>query len=83
MSSPQGRWFSPAPAPFSGAVSPVGSGDALLGGFLFGASKLMPEREALAWGVAAAAANTAHPGAVFMSRREVREMLSRVEIRNA
>lgn len=83
LSSPEGRWFAPAVTPPAGVVSPVGSGDALLGGFLTAASQFRPEREALAWGVAAATANTAHPGAVFMSAAEVRAILPRVEIRNA
>jgi len=83
LSSPAGRWFAPAAKPPSGVVSPVGSGDALLGGFLYAVSGRKSEREALAWGVAAATANLMRPGAVRMTRAEVHEMLSRTEVRNA
>jgi len=79
--SPAGRWKAAAVALPAGAVpSPVGCGDALLGAFLAMAAAGAPEPEALAWGVAAATANLAHPGAVQFGSEEVRSLVSRVRL---
>lgn len=78
LSSPQGDWFVPAVPVRSAVLSPVGCGDALLGGFLRAVAGGAPEREALRWGVAAATANLARPGACLMSPGEIRAVLPRV-----
>jgi fructose-1-phosphate kinase PfkB-like protein len=62
---------------------PVGCGDALLGGFLRTVAAGEPEPEALRWGVAAATANLAHPGACLMAPAEIRSFLSRVRLGKA
>lgn len=81
LSSPAGRWRAAAVAlPKGSRLSPVGCGDALLGGFLRMAAAGAPEPEALAWGVAAATANLAHPGAVQFAAAEVRAIVPRVRV---
>lgn len=69
------------PAAFAAGLSPLGSGDALLGGFLQAVASGENEGAALRWGVAAATANLFHRGACFMSAAEIRGFLPRVRIR--
>jgi 1-phosphofructokinase family hexose kinase len=81
--SPEGRWFAPPvrePATPSG-LSPLGSGDALLGGFLRAVTAGETEDSALKWGVAAATANLLHRGSCFMTAAEIRGFLPRVRVR--
>lgn len=62
--------------------NPVGSGDTLLGAFLLGLEAGWSFGEVLAFAVAAATANVGHGGG-DVSLAEVRELLSRVEVRRA
>ena len=80
LASPCGDWFVP-PVPVSfPVVSPVGCGDALLGAFLRAVAGGEPESVALRWGVAAATANLAHPGACLMTPAEIRAVLPGVKL---
>lgn len=82
--SSAGRWLAPAPVLPAGAPqSPVGCGDALLGAFLNAVEAGESEPDALAWGVAAATANLAHPGAIRFSAAEVRAWRPNVRVRHA
>ena len=83
LSSPAGDWFAPAVPVAYPVMSPVGCGDALLGAFLRAVAGGAGEPEALAWGVAAATANLAHPGACMMTATEIRSLLPRVRVRKA
>jgi fructose-1-phosphate kinase PfkB-like protein len=79
--SPAGRWFAPpVKTPVPDFLSPLGSGDALLGGFLHAVATGESEDRALKWGVAAATANLFHRGACFMSAGEIRDFLPRVRV---
>jgi len=80
LASPSGDWFVPPVAANFPVISPVGCGDALLGAFLWAVDGGMPESEALRWGVAAATANLAHPGACLMTPVEIRAILPRVKL---
>lgn len=80
VSRAQGWVADPLPAP-RGESSPIGCGDALLGTFLGRLTLGDPEPVALAWGVAAATANLAHPGACLYPADEVRPLVKRVRIR--
>jgi 1-phosphofructokinase family hexose kinase len=82
--SPAGRWKAAAVRLPAGTVmSPVGCGDALLGAFLRTVAAGAAEPEALAWGVAAATANLAHPGAVQFAADEVRKFVPQVRVTRA
>jgi fructose-1-phosphate kinase PfkB-like protein len=83
LASPAGRWFAPPvpPAPGVAELSPLGSGDALLGGFLHAVAAGDEEPEALRTGVAAATANLARRGACLMTAAEVRSLRCRVVVR--
>ena len=83
LASPCGDWFVP-PIPVNYPVmSPVGCGDALLGAFLRAVDGGAPESEALRWGVAAATANLAHPGACHMTPAEISGLLPKVKMEKA
>ncbi len=81
LASPAGNLFAPAVSVRCRFPSPVGCGDALLGGFLRAAAAGRGDREALRLGVAAATANLAHPGACMMNAAEVRRIVPRVTVR--
>jgi len=81
LASPAGDWFAPAVPGRSPVTSPIGCGDALLGGFLRVAAAGGDEAEALRWGVAAAAANFRRPGACLMTAAEVRSFLPRIRVK--
>lgn len=85
LASPAGRWYAPAIRAVrrtgSAGLSPVGSGDALLGGFLYAVAAGEPEPEAMRWGVAAAAANLVHRGACLMRVGEIRALYRRAQVR--
>jgi 1-phosphofructokinase family hexose kinase len=82
MVSPSGRWYAPPVRAGAVPVSAIGSGDALLGGFLKAVSEGLEEPEALKWGVAAATANLAHTGACLMTPSEIRALVPRVEVKS-
>lgn len=66
--------------------NPVGSGDALLGAFLWARSQGRPDAEALRWGVAAGAANAALGGALAFAKSgaaETRRLADGVELSEA
>ncbi len=79
--SPTGRWLAPALPTGGGPLSPIGCGDALFGAFLTAVVRGDAEPRALAWGVAAATANLAHPGACHMGATEVRTLFPKVKIK--
>ncbi len=81
LAGPAARLFAPALKVNVASPSPVGSGDALLGAFLHKVAAGTSEEEALRWGVAAGTANLLHPGACFMTFREIRAMVPRVAVR--
>ncbi len=70
------RFYVAAPeVPF---ISAVGSGDALLGALLVGLAQGWSWREAVAYGVAAGAANACVYGAGFVDRQQVDRLVERV-----
>lgn len=81
LAGPAGRLHAPGVPAGTGSPSPVGSGDALLGGFLWGVARGMPEGEALRHGVAAGTANLAHRGACFVTGAEIRAIVPRVKVK--
>jgi len=83
LASPGGDWYVPPVRATYPVMSPVGCGDALLGAFLRAIAGGAPEAVALHWGVAAATANLAHPGACLMSPAEIRAALPKVRLKKA
>ncbi len=77
---PSGRWLAPGIQMRLAGPSPVGSGDALLGGFLQAVAAGAEEPDALKWGVAAATANLAHRGSCLMTAAEIRLLVPRVKV---
>lgn len=80
LAAPEGRWFARALKVKPQALSSIGCGDALLGGFLKASAEGAENPEALKWGVAAATANLYHRGACFMSAGEIRDFYRRVMV---
>lgn len=79
MSSDQGDCV--AEPPRVEAVSSVGAGDSLIGGFLYGLEKRMSHEDCLRWGVAAGAATATTGASEICKRPKVEELLPRVIIR--
>ncbi len=73
----------PALRPGPGPHSPIGCGDAFVGGLAYGLSRGEGLTGALRWATASGWANLHHFGAAFMAASEVREAVGRVEIRKA
>jgi 1-phosphofructokinase family hexose kinase len=71
-------WY--AQAPQVEVLAAVGSGDALLGGFVLGVSRGMPMLDALRLGVAAGAANAATLGTGLVEKEIVEGLLEKIEI---
>ena len=74
----QGRYV--ADSPKVKAVSTIGSGDSLIGGFLYGLENAMSHEDCLRWGVAAGAATAMTDGAGICKRPQVLELLEKVVI---
>ncbi len=58
----------------------VGAGDSLLGGYLYGLSSGMEEKQALFWGMAASAASIGKEGTESFSREEAEGLLLNVTV---
>lgn len=67
-----------ATAPQIRAVNPVGSGDSLLGAFVWAEQQGLSPAEALRWGVAAGTANAQAGGPQALKRRQVEVLLKHV-----
>ena len=66
-------------SPMVHAVSAAGSGDAFLGGLLVALTHGLPAATALAWAVAAGAANTLIPGGGLFARADFDELLAELQ----
>jgi len=73
-----GAWLARAPA--ARAVNPIGSGDCLLGAFLWAEEAGRPEAEALALGVAAGTENARRGGGGTLEGASVRALAGRVRL---
>jgi len=62
-------------------IMPVGSGDCLIAGIVYGLTRNLPVEECLRWGAAAGCANAAVWPIADLSRKEVERYLPRVAIR--
>jgi 1-phosphofructokinase family hexose kinase len=79
--SEHGRWHARPPA--ITRVNAVGSGDSLLAGLVTGLEKGLDHRTALAWGVAAGAANAAGSGGASFTRAQFDQALAGVQVTDA
>lgn len=70
-------------APRIEEVSPVGSGDALVGAFCAKWLETGDSQIALRWGVAAGAANAALPTSAFVGQREIEPLLAKIKVETA
>jgi len=77
LHSPEGEYH--LRPPLVQAVSAVGSGDAFFGGLLVAQSHGLSTTTALAWGVAAGAANTLIPGGGLFARSDFDELLAELQ----
>jgi fructose-1-phosphate kinase PfkB-like protein len=75
--SPQGEYH--LRAPHVEVVSAAGSGDAFLAGLLVARSRALPDAAALAWAVAAGAANSMMPGGGNFARADFDELLAELQ----
>jgi fructose-1-phosphate kinase PfkB-like protein len=77
-SDPRGVWWAKPPVVAVG--SPVGAGDALIGGFLVGWLRRRPLLESFRLGVACGTASAMTPGTELCHRADVRRLLPRVVV---
>jgi 1-phosphofructokinase len=77
LSGPTGELHLRAPA--TQAVSAVGSGDAFLAGWLVAQARQKPDQIALAWAIAAGAANTLIPGGGIFARADFDDLLAELQ----
>ena len=77
LHSPNGEYH--LRAPYVEASSAVGSGDAFLGGFLVANTRGSTDQLALAWAVAAGAANTLIPGGGLFARADFDDLLAELQ----
>ncbi len=77
LHSPQGEYH--LRPPLVQAVSAAGSGDAFLAGLLVAHMRGLPDPTALAWAVAAGAANTLMPGGGLFARADFDELLAELQ----
>ncbi len=63
------------------AINAVGSGDALVAGFIYSLSQGKEIEEAIRLGVAAAAANALIPGAGLLRKKDIKELYPQVRIK--
>ena len=61
-------------------ANPIGAGDAMLAGMIYGLSTGLSEKESFAWGIAAGSAAAANPGTRMPAIIEVRKLLEKVKI---
>ena len=81
LAGPAGRLYAPGLRTRVAHPSPVGSGDALLGAFLWGVTRGLSEADALRHGVAAGTANLAHRGACFLTGAGIRSLVPGVKVK--
>jgi len=60
--------------------NPIGAGDSLLGGVVWGLAQGLPPEEAIRWGVASGAATAAQSGTAVGTREEVERLLGQVRM---
>jgi 1-phosphofructokinase family hexose kinase len=72
-------WFATPPA--IQQRNPIGAGDSLVAGLVWGLSQGYPPAETLRWGVACGAATAAHAGTAVGTYAEVAEIARQIEIR--
>ncbi|MEZ4616389.1 MAG: PfkB family carbohydrate kinase [Caldilineaceae bacterium] len=77
LHSPQGEYH--LRAPHVQSISAVGSGDAFLAGFLVAHTRGLSDQSALAWAVAAGAANTLIPGGGIFARADFDDLLAQLQ----
>ncbi len=77
LADANGLWLARPPA--VQALSPVGSGDSLLGALVLALEQGLAADEALRWGVAAGAANTLTPGSGLFNKTDFEQILSETE----
>ena len=77
----QAAWF--ATSPQVKERNPIGAGDALVGGLVWGLHKDLDLREALRWGVACGAAAASLSGTAVGNRELVEALLPQVEVKPA
>jgi len=76
--SEKGVWQ--ARAPRIQERNPIGAGDSMVGGLVYGLSRGEELSAALAWGVACGAATASQDGTTIGTRAQVEELLKHVEI---
>jgi 1-phosphofructokinase family hexose kinase len=79
LATPRGRWY--AGVPPMRTASAVASGDSFLAGLVAASMSGLDPAEALAWGVAAGAANALAVGGARFSREQFESVLPRIEHR--
>ncbi len=75
------EWVFSATPPQIKVKSTIGSGDALLAGFLFSLTKGKNLKEALKFGVALGTATALQPGTAICQKRDISEILKKVKIK--
>jgi 1-phosphofructokinase family hexose kinase len=76
--TPEGEWA--ARSPRIRESNPIGAGDSLVGGLVWGLQAGLPLPEALRWGIACGAATASLPGTAVGTRALVEELVEKVEI---
>jgi fructose-1-phosphate kinase PfkB-like protein len=71
------RWL--AHAPKIQEKNPIGAGDSLVGGLLWGLTNGLSWKQALGWGVASGAATASLPGTEVGARILIEELFSQIE----
>ncbi len=60
--------------------NPIGAGDSMTGGIVWGLSRGLSLTEAFRWGIASGAATASQPGTVVGTRNQVESLVSQIEI---
>jgi bifunctional ADP-heptose synthase (sugar kinase/adenylyltransferase) len=76
----QAAWL--AESPVIEEHNPIGAGDSMVGGLVYGLSQGTPVAEALAWGIACGAATASLAGTAVGSADLVQSLLAQVKIKN-
>ncbi|MFZ1396275.1 MAG: 1-phosphofructokinase [Candidatus Promineifilaceae bacterium] len=79
FSNGRSAWL--AESPVIEERNPIGAGDSMVGGLVYGLSQGMPVAEALQWGIACGAATASLPGTAVGSRELVQSLLAQVKIK--
>ncbi len=78
LKAPEGAWL--AHSPGIKESNPIGAGDSMVGGLVWGLAEGMALREALKWGVASGAATASLRGTEVGSKRLIQELVSQVRL---